>query len=162
MITCAGTGIRGRCCGGVCDGKRYLRDVQETIPCELQPDSLQVNFTLYASSSPKQIYKPMKHQHKRVMTDKTGRDTVPYFLCLRLVGAEQLVPQHEHAAEVLIDVNGVAAMMHAVGGRRVDNAFQLAELARRLRYASKTGTGGSVPTDNAIISGGNPSKAIGT
>ena len=42
----------------------------------------------------------------------------------RLIGAEQAVPDHQHPAEILVDVLGIAGVMDAVGRRRVDDPFQ--------------------------------------
>ncbi len=52
---------------------------------------------------------------------------------LVLKRAEQAIPQNEDAAVVLVDVLGIARVMHAMVGRRDENPFQRPEAADVLR-----------------------------
>ncbi len=48
------------------------------------------------------------------------------------VGAEQVIPDQQHAAIVLVEVFGIACVMHAVGGGRVDDPLQPTDAADEL------------------------------
>ena len=43
---------------------------------------------------------------------------------LRLIGAEHSVPDHQHAAEILVDIFGIAGVMDAMRRRGIDDPFQ--------------------------------------
>ena len=43
---------------------------------------------------------------------------------LRLICAEQVIPDHQNAAKILVDVLGIAGVVDAVGRWRIDDPLQ--------------------------------------
>jgi len=43
---------------------------------------------------------------------------------LWLIRPKQVIPDHQHATKILVDVFKIACMVHAVGGWRVDDPIQ--------------------------------------
>ena len=47
---------------------------------------------------------------------------------LRLIRAEQVIPDHQNAAKILVDVLGIAGVVDPMGRWRVDSPFQPPDL----------------------------------
>lgn len=75
------------------------------------------------------IDEAFEHEPEGVVTDKAGGDAIAYLFRLGLISTEKFVPDDEDAAEVLVDVQGIAAVVDAVGGWRIEETFDGTELA---------------------------------
>src|SRR3954447_9101200 len=71
------------------------------------------------------------------------------FGLLWLIGAEQMIPNQEHAPVVLVDVFSIARVMYAMGRRGVDEPLQPTDMRHQLGMNKKliAQTGGNHPVD---------------
>src|SRR3954453_5933094 len=56
---------------------------------------------------------------------------------LWLISPKQVIPDHQHAAKILVDVFKIACMVHAVGGWRVDDPIQQTDPLYQLSMEKK-------------------------
>ena len=71
------------------------------------------------------------------MANKASGNAVFGFFGFRLIGSEQPVPDHQYAAKVFVDIDGVSPMVYAMRGGAVNNALQSAPFPNGFRVHKK-------------------------